>query len=53
MFKLSFAEGKPNKEIRKVMVDEIMYQMSILLPEEYRGYYTDISNMSTNYINYV
>jgi 1-acyl-sn-glycerol-3-phosphate acyltransferase len=53
MFRLSFAEGKPNKEIRKAMVDEIMYQMSILLPEDYRGYYTDISNMSTNYINYV
>jgi len=53
MFRLSFVEGKPNKEIRKAMVDEIMYQMSILLPEEYRGYYTDISNMSTNYIKYV
>ena len=53
MFKLSFAEGKPNKDLRIDMIDEIMFQLAVLLPEEYRGYYSDISKMSTNYLKYV
>ena len=53
MFKLTFPEGKPNKDLRTEMTDEIMYQLAIMLPEEYRGYYSDISQMSTNYLKYV
>jgi 1-acyl-sn-glycerol-3-phosphate acyltransferase len=53
MFKLSLNRGNPNKEIRSEMVEEIMYQLAILLPDEYRGYYSDISNMNTKYIDYV
>jgi 1-acyl-sn-glycerol-3-phosphate acyltransferase len=53
IFKLSFPNGKLNRDLRITMVDEIMYQIASLLPQEYRGYYADISKLSTNYINYV
>jgi len=53
LFKLIFPEGKLDREVRKKMVDEIMYQMASLLPEEYRGHYSDLTKLTTNYINYV
>ena len=53
VFKLSRDEGKAGREIRRAMVDEIMYQLALLLPEEYRGYYSDLSKKTTNYINFV
>jgi 1-acyl-sn-glycerol-3-phosphate acyltransferase len=53
VFKLTFPEGKHDRELRFKMVDEIMYQIAAMLPEEYRGYYVDMSNQSTNYLNYV
>jgi 1-acyl-sn-glycerol-3-phosphate acyltransferase len=53
LFKLIFPVGKLDREVRKTMVDEIMYQMASLLPEEYRGHYSDLTKLTTNYINYV
>jgi 1-acyl-sn-glycerol-3-phosphate acyltransferase len=53
LFKLIFPEGKLDREVRKKMVDEIMYQMASLLPEEYRGHYSDLTKLTTNYINFV
>ena len=53
LFKLSFPEVKLSREIRNKMIDEIMYQLAILLPVEYRGYYSDTTKITTNYINYV
>jgi 1-acyl-sn-glycerol-3-phosphate acyltransferase len=53
LFKLSFPGGKMDRDKRNIMVDEIMYQMAALLPQEYRGYYSDLIKSSTNYINYV
>ncbi len=53
LFKLKFPESKLNHEMRIKMVDEIMYQLAALLPEEYRGYYSDFSKFSTDWINYV
>jgi 1-acyl-sn-glycerol-3-phosphate acyltransferase len=53
LFKLIFPEGKLDRDVRKKMVDEIMYQMAILLPDEYRGHYSDLTKLTTNYINYV
>src|SRR4030042_3274393 len=53
IFKLSSPNGKLNHDLRIMMVDEIMYQIATLLPQEYRGYYTDISKLRTNYINFV
>ena len=53
IFKLSFPEGKSDRDLRTMMVDEIMYQMASLLPPKYRGYYTDLTKLSTNYLNFV
>jgi 1-acyl-sn-glycerol-3-phosphate acyltransferase len=53
LFKLSFQEAKFDREIRSRMVDEIMYQLALLLPMEYRGYYSDPTKKTTNYINFV
>jgi 1-acyl-sn-glycerol-3-phosphate acyltransferase len=53
LFKLIFPEGKLDREVRKKMVDEIMYQMASLLPEEYRGHYSNLTKLTTNYINFV
>jgi 1-acyl-sn-glycerol-3-phosphate acyltransferase len=53
VFKVIFPAGKPDRNLRTVMTDEIMYQIASLLPEEYRGYYSDSSKFTTNYINFV
>lgn len=36
-------------ELRRI-ADEIMYQLAVLLPEEYRGVYRDLSSMTTEFI---
>ncbi len=53
LFKLHASEGKVDRDIRKTMLDEIMYQMAGLLPEAYRGCYSDLSKTTTNFIDYV
>jgi 1-acyl-sn-glycerol-3-phosphate acyltransferase len=53
VFKISFPEGKPARDLRAKMVEEIMYQLASLLPPEYRGYYADFTQLSTNYLNFV
>jgi 1-acyl-sn-glycerol-3-phosphate acyltransferase len=52
-FMLQFPEGKLDRTVRNNMVEEIMFQIAQLLPEEYRGYYSDLSRSSTNYISFV
>lgn len=42
----------PGKEERRLITDEIMYQIAELLPAEYRGYYSDLSKAATNYLNF-
>jgi 1-acyl-sn-glycerol-3-phosphate acyltransferase len=53
LFKLSFQAAQLSREIRNQMVDEIMYQLALLLPVEYRGYYSDPTKITTNYIAFV
>ena len=53
IFKLSNQGSKLDQEIRRKMVDEIMYQLAVLLPEEYRGYYSDLSKQTTECIDFV
>jgi 1-acyl-sn-glycerol-3-phosphate acyltransferase len=53
MFRLSFTEEKTDRDLRQQVVDEIMYQMAVLLPAEYRGYYSDLSKLSTKFLNFV
>lgn len=52
VFALAFPEGKLDRMVRDQMVEEIMYQIASLLPEEYRGHYSDLSGLSTNYLRF-
>ncbi|MBP6178113.1 MAG: 1-acyl-sn-glycerol-3-phosphate acyltransferase [Anaerolineales bacterium] len=52
-FKLNVEGVKVTSEIRQQIVDEMMYEMAKLLPEEYRGVYSDMSKASQKYIQKV
>jgi 1-acyl-sn-glycerol-3-phosphate acyltransferase len=39
-----------NKEKRQKIADEMMYQLALMLPAEYRGEYADLSKMTTEYL---
>jgi len=41
---------KVTAEIRQQIVDEMMYQIAALMPEKYRGEYSDLSRASTKFI---
>jgi len=43
---------KTDAVIRQKMTEEIMYQMAALLPEELRGAYSDLSKMTTKYLQF-
>jgi len=49
-FRLSSPQGAIGRQVRRQMADEIMYRMAELLPEEYRGVYSDMSKASQEYI---
>lgn len=40
------------KEERQQIVDEMMYQLAALLPEEYRGEYSDMSKAATRFLKF-
>lgn len=42
--------GRPTARQLRRIADEIMYQLAVLLPEEYRGYYSDLSEMTTEFV---
>lgn len=42
--------GKVTNEIRRQITDEIMFQMARLLPPQNRGYYSDLSTASIDYL---
>jgi len=41
---------KVTTEMRRKITDEIMYQMAVLLPPQYRGVYSDMSAVSSEYL---
>lgn len=43
---------RTTSSIRQAITDEIMYQISALLPLEYRGYYSDLTVATENYIKF-
>jgi 1-acyl-sn-glycerol-3-phosphate acyltransferase len=45
--------GRVTKEIRQQMVDELMYQIAMLLPSEYRGAYSNLENATEKYLRFV
>jgi len=51
-FYLNINGNYPGKEERQQIVDEIMYQIANLLPEQYRGIYSDLEKATTEYVRY-
>lgn len=49
-FYLEARGERVTRPIRQQMVDEIMYQLSGLLPPAYRGVYADLDSATTNYL---
>ena len=49
-FTLVQKSGLNSKETRQKATDEIMFRISKLLPEQYRGYYSNLSEATTEYI---
>ncbi len=49
-FKLNVEGKKVSAEVRQQIADEMMVQIANLLPEEYRGEYTEISTLPTPHI---
>ena len=43
-------QGKVTTETRRKITDEIMYQMALLLPPQNRGYYSDLSGASSEFL---
>lgn len=43
-------DGKVTGEMRQEMVDEMMYRIAEMMPEEYRGEYSDLSKASSKYL---
>ena len=43
-------QGKVTTEMRRQITDEIMYQMAMLLPPQNRGYYSDLSGASSEFL---
>jgi 1-acyl-sn-glycerol-3-phosphate acyltransferase len=52
-FKINVQGVKVNGSIRQQIVDEMMYQLAALLPEEYRGEYADINQAKVQFITYI
>ncbi len=49
-FTINVEDVKVTGEIRQQIVDEMMYELAKLLPEEYRGVYSDMSKATTRFI---
>ena len=41
-----------DREKRQIITDEVMYRIAMLLPEKYRGYYSDLSKATTKYLEF-
>ena len=51
-FTLDAGGAKVTKKVRQLMIDEVMYQLALQLPPVYRGYYSEISKASQNYLRF-
>ena len=49
-FRLNVEGVKVTGEVRQQIVDEMMYELAKLLPEEYRGVYGDMSKATSQYV---
>ena len=51
-FTIDLRGERPTREIRQQVTDEIMYEMASLLPESYRGVYSDLENRTRTYLRF-
>jgi 1-acyl-sn-glycerol-3-phosphate acyltransferase len=51
-FELIQSTRKVNTQTRQQITDEIMYQLAALLPPQYRGYYSDLSKATEEYLQF-
>lgn len=49
-FRLRPGDGRITKEMRQQMADEMMYRLSALLPESYRGEYSRLEGATSRYL---
>lgn len=52
LFNIQTNGERIGKEERQQIVDEMMYQIAALLPEDYRGEYSDMSKATTKYLKF-
>lgn len=52
VFWLNPGDGRVTPQVRGEMVDEMMYQMAVLLPEKYRGTYSDLSKAAGKHLRF-
>jgi 1-acyl-sn-glycerol-3-phosphate acyltransferase len=52
-FILQPGSTRVSPEVRQQMIDEIMYQLASILPQHYRGVYSDLSKSTQKYIQFV
>jgi 1-acyl-sn-glycerol-3-phosphate acyltransferase len=52
LFRLDARGQRITREVRQEMADEMMYQLALLLPEEFRGAYADLSLATTKWLNF-
>ena len=51
-FNIDLRGHRVNSDLRRKITDEIMYQMSALLPPEYRGVYADLDRASSEHLRF-
>jgi 1-acyl-sn-glycerol-3-phosphate acyltransferase len=51
-FKVETGGKALSRDVRQQIANEIMYQIAALLPENYRGVYTDISKATEDYLRF-
>ncbi|MEA1976720.1 MAG: lysophospholipid acyltransferase family protein [Chloroflexota bacterium] len=51
-FTLQTNDMRATREVRRQMVDEIMYQIAALLPPSYRGFYANLSDATETYLRF-
>lgn len=52
MFELDTHGERVSGEVRQRIADEMMYQVAALLPEKYRGVYSDLENATQDYLKF-
>ena len=52
-FTINFGHESISRDFREEVTDEVMYQIALLLPEAYRGVYSDVSKATTKHLSFI